>query len=742
MPRLFNETKESKRHISRSLNSPEIRGPPKCNTTCQNHYHNKLARLKHLYHNKLARLKHLHYHNCKTNLNRSNSMEQGSSNTAEQAAVVPCLDFDVFDRVLTRYMDDPQDILNFCLANKEYYGHYIGTLYRHNVRYGGSSALEWAAERGVLSVVSSILDVPRVQVFAHKDLWGKVLSIAQKQDNMRLAELLFERQHVQDCIQIAAAIKAGGLVNRSQEIITTIDDEEFMELDEESLLEPMFEAAKKDQRRLVELYLSHVSVDLQNADGLTALHCAAGKGRYDLAKFLLEVHGANTEIRRNPGGFRPIEVAACDGQLRLVELLLSKGAEPRWGDGDAFTWPLTLAAVHRHEGIVRLLLQDPRIDPRARDGNGESCLELAAYFGNTGVVNILLEDGRADPNERNGRDETPLGLAAQRCQQEVVRLFLDDDRVDPNGRHTNSMTPLLVASSSMGIQSVHVIKMLLEDSRVNVHAQDDDGCTACVLAAKHGILRNVKALLRNPHIDPNQGDNNNKTPAMYAAGGYISQTEATPVYLKRNKHLVLKALILDERVDLNKLDDNGQTAMHWALREFRLENVQLLADSGRVNLNQDCGPGPRTPTEACIMKHNSCTQLLLDSGCLDLSETNSQGQTPLMFAVRNAGSDNWDIERSVWLMLEEQRCGPLDLRYDNGLTLLEQAVQEGSKRIVCLLLFTGKGTVTPRAKELCADAVIREMLDHHRGRPSRWWKYQTGCKFLGIWKFVVFMNLR
>lgn len=182
--------------------------------------------------------------------------------------------------------------------------------------------------------------------------------------------------------------------------------------------------------------------------------------------------------------------------------------------------------------------------------------------------------------------------------------------------------------------------------------------------------------------------------------------------------------------------------MHWALRRFRRENVQLLADSGRVNLNQDCGPGPRTPTEACIMKHNSCTQLLLDSGCLDLSETNSQGETPLMFAVRNAGSDNWDIERSVWLMLEMQRCGRLDLRYDNGLTLLEQAVQGGSKRIVCMLLFTGKGTVTPRAKELCADAVIREMLDHHRGRPSRWWKYQAGWKFLRIWKFVVFMNLR
>lgn len=53
----------------------------------------------------------------------------------------------------------------------------------------------------------------------------------------------------------------------------------------------------------------------------------------------------------------------------------------------------------------------------------------------------------------------------QRCKEEVVRLFLNYDRVDPNKKHINGMTPLLVAGSLGELQSVHVINMLLEDSR-------------------------------------------------------------------------------------------------------------------------------------------------------------------------------------------------------------------------------------------------------------------------------------
>ncbi|KAK4077387.1 uncharacterized protein Triagg1_3719 [Trichoderma aggressivum f. europaeum] len=688
-------------------------------------------------------------------------MEKQSSN-ADTAEPAPArLGFDVFDTVLTRYMDEPQDILNFCLANKEYYGLYNHALYRHNVRYGESSALEWAAERGRLDLVSTILNVPQAEVFAPKAIWHRVLRIAQKQNDMRLAELLFERQHVQDFIRIAGTSKDEKEGDRPQQTTTTSDDEESDDEasdDEEAreqearnqeareqearnaefLLKPMFGAAKHNQRRLLELYLSHVSVDLQNSNGLTILHRATGKGHFDLAKFLLEEHGANPEIR-NPRGLRPIEVAAHDNQPRLVELLLSKGAEPRW-DGGGFCAGLTSAATHGYEAIAKLFLKDPRIDPRIRDTNGESCLELAVIFGSTGVVKTLLEDGRVDPNEQNDWDETPLGLAAQSCRHDIVRLLLDDDRVDPNGKHTNGATPILAASSSDGPDSVPIVKMLLGDSRVDVCARDDDGCNACVLAAKRGILRNLWALLRNPHIDPDQEDNDKKTAAMYAAEGYQQPGEATPVYLRRKKHFVLKALIEDERVDLNKVDDNGLTATHWAIRGSRRENLRLLLESGRVDVNQDSGPGRRTLIEACILKNSDLTEILLDSGGVDLCKRNSDGETPLMFAIRTAGRGNRDIHSSIWMVLEKEPCNRLDLKYGNGLTILEHAVQAGAESIVHTLLFTCQGPVTPRAKELCSHRGIREALNKHKGKPSGVWTSRRWWKWLGIWTPMFFLS--
>ncbi|KAL6816886.1 hypothetical protein V8C40DRAFT_269321 [Trichoderma camerunense] len=185
--------------------------------------------------------------------------------------------------------------------------------------------------------------------------------------------------------------------------------------------------------------------------------------------------------------------------VKLFNLTASSGSEFH----SIMTWLLLVKLWHQ---VQSQLLEDD-VPPHR--------ILPTAYFikvnGDRGVVSILLEDGRvdhrgrngrddrADPNERNGRDETLLGLAVQRCRQEVVRLFLDDDRVDPNGKHINGMTPLLAAGSSGQLQSVHVINMLLEDSWVDGHARDDDGCNACVLAAKHIHGKIIAGLLPTLH---------------------------------------------------------------------------------------------------------------------------------------------------------------------------------------------------------------------------------------------------
>ncbi|PNP49541.1 hypothetical protein THARTR1_09863 [Trichoderma harzianum] len=442
--------------------------------------------------------------------------------------------------------------------------------------------------------MSTILGVGRMEKFAPKAVWHKVLSIAQEQNNMRVAELLFERRHVQTCIESAAASKAGRRVRRGDES-RELDDEDL-------LLRPMFEAAAEGQQRLVELYLAHVSVDLYSPDNLTALHYAAGRGHFDLAKFLLEEHGANPNLDNHVSSNGPIQAAVVCDHPRLVELLLSKGADPRCYNS-SYSHSFMLAVGRRvDESIVKLFLQDGRVDPRAQYFNGRAVLECAIHCNRDGVVRLLLEDGRVNPNQR----------------------------------FVSGMTPLLFASSMSQRKSARTLNTLLQDERVDLSARDPDGCNACTLAAKHGNLGNIRALLLDTRMNPDQGDKDGKTPAMYAAAGYLEEGERSiQAYLAQDKHLVLAAVIADERVDLNKRDKDGRTAIHWAVENKRLENVKLLLESGRVDVNQ----------EIQTLIETEMTKLLPDSSSIDLSNNNLDVETSLALVVQRAiDIRDWDYQ--------------------------------------------------------------------------------------------------
>jgi hypothetical protein len=56
-----------------------------------------------------------------------------------------------------------------------------------------------------------------------------------------------------------------------------------------------------------------------------------------------------------------------------------------------------LSAMYGYDCIVKLLLEDGRIDPSVVDNDGDNCLHFSAMNGHESVVKLLLEDGRVDP---------------------------------------------------------------------------------------------------------------------------------------------------------------------------------------------------------------------------------------------------------------------------------------------------------------------------------------------------------
>ena len=85
-----------------------------------------------------------------------------------------------------------------------------------------------------------------------------------------------------------------------------------------------------------------------------------------------------------------------------------------------------LASRYGHVEVVKLLLNDPRVDPSA-DNN--DTIRWASLFGNVEVVKLLLNDPRVDPSADNN---DAICLASNNRPFEVFKLLLNDPRLNPS----------------------------------------------------------------------------------------------------------------------------------------------------------------------------------------------------------------------------------------------------------------------------------------------------------------------
>src|SRR5262249_25095779 len=123
-----------------------------------------------------------------------------------------------------------------------------------------------------------------------------------------------------------------------------------------------------------------------------------------LTKPSLSEHSKGNEEKL---GDTALMVAAHEGHLNIVKLLLHRGADVNGRGMNGFT-PLITAASRRHRDIVRLLIARGA-RPNQRNDNGDTAIIFAANAGQTSLVDVLLRK-RADIN--GGTGWTPLMEAA------------------------------------------------------------------------------------------------------------------------------------------------------------------------------------------------------------------------------------------------------------------------------------------------------------------------------------------
>jgi ankyrin repeat protein len=372
---------------------------------------------------------------------------------------------------------------------------------------------------------------------------------------------------------------------------------------------PLHMAANEDNvSKAADLIRGGANVNAVNRYGITPLSLACTNGSAPMVDLLLKA-GADPNAPL-PGGETPLMTASRTGKVEAVKLLLARGVDVNAKETRHNQTAIMWAAADGNAEVVEALIA-AGADFRARLESGFTPFLFAAREGRVDAARVLLKAGvdvndTIQPTRRFGGSKARAGASALILAVENAHFemgsFLLDNGADPNaigpgftalhiittvrksGGGDNDPSP----DGSGNMTSLQMVKKLV-DKGANINARmtrkvnigltslNTQGATPFLMAARTAdaeLMRYLVKLGADPKI-PN-ADNSN---AMIVAAGLGTRSPGEDAGTESE---VVEALqtALDLGVDINAVDNNGETAMHGAAYKNLPGAVQFLAEHG------------------------------------------------------------------------------------------------------------------------------------------------------------------
>ncbi len=377
-----------------------------------------------------------------------------------------------------------------------------------------------------------------------------------------------------------------------------------------------------------------VDLQAQQPDGMTALHWAVLHSHAPMVKRLLEA-GASPKIA-NRYEVTPLSTACVNGDATIVRLLLEGGADAQTHLAGGETVLMTAARTGRLEPVNLLIEHGANIN--ARDHRQQTAIMWAAAAGHTDVVKRLIEAG-ADFKTPLDSGFTPLFFAIREGHTETAVALLDqglDINAPMSGKkRERGPNPLLLAvenghfetavallerganpnAQPTGHAALHAITWVRKPIRgdgnpspvgsgnvdalqfvrrlvevgadVNLRLERGQkgfadftttGSTALVLASRTGDLPLLNLLLELS-ADP-QIPNADKATALLAAAGIGDLGSGDEAAGTEDEAIQTIDRLLSLGLDINTVDENGETAIHGAAYQNRPRLIRYLHEHG------------------------------------------------------------------------------------------------------------------------------------------------------------------
>jgi ankyrin repeat protein len=404
--------------------------------------------------------------------------------------------------------------------------------------------------------------------------------------------------------------------------------------------------------------------------------------------FAPAVRSGNYNIRYEDGA-TPLHYAALDGNIALVALLLNKNADLNVKNASGTT-PLHEAARTGHIAVMKkLIVKGANIN--IQDAKGNSVLHIAIPQEVQREVMALLLSSGATPNLRDEHGDSPLHIAITLNRSvDVVRTLLESG-ADVSIHNMSGKTPLYLAVEENRIAYIP----LLIKYKSDIFAADNDGITPFELALKDELPALETMITEESVLQSDSGGNT-----------------ALHIAVKSEARGKIIAFIFDKKAPVNARNNEGDTALHLAVRLNFRENGEMLLSQGAdifaFNARSESpiyltfySPGGirewmlnATTLEArdglgnSILHYAAAAQWRLDSYIpyltqkgADPNAANATGETPLFVAVK--------IDSTPTIRALLAASASIDRRDSLGNTVLHASVRWNAAQSAQLLCAEG-----------------------------------------------------
>lgn len=344
--------------------------------------------------------------------------------------------------------------------------------------------------------------------------------------------------------------------------------------------------------------------NIQDINGLTALHIAASSNKLSIIKLLLSIPNIDINIQ-SFNGLTPLAIAIKTCNINIIDYLITIGSDVDKLNLDY----LKITNKLNNKIFIQVdtdgIITSSKIKSqiiRMLNRNTNKTLYHAVKFGLYAQTKSLLIINNLDPNFK---------IRNYYTNKYTKNIFMIDE------------TPLFKACSN---NYPSIVKLLL-DHGASTTILTSDNLSPLYIAAKKGYYDICKILL--------EFNTNVVDLELKLCINLFDEYKFTPIYISSYyKNINITDLLLDHNADANLSDIYGLTPLHLSIINFDINIMKLLVLKGKININA-LAINFITPVYlASFLGFALGVKFLIDKNC-DIYQHNIYNITPLLIAKYN-----------------------------------------------------------------------------------------------------------